>query len=62
MRYMDDFILIHKDKEYLKYCLKQIENKLKECHLKLNNKKVQIINIKNGFTFLGHHFKSKRTN
>ena len=56
VRYMDDFILINKDKDYLKYCLKQIENKLKEYHLKLNNKKVQIINIKNGFTFIGHHF------
>lgn len=56
VRYMDDFILINKDKNYLKYCLKQIENKLKEYHLKLNNKKVQIINIKNGFTSLGHYF------
>lgn len=25
IRYMDDFILIHEDKEYLKYCLQQIK-------------------------------------
>ena len=59
VRYMDDFILINKDKEYLKYCLKEIENKLKEYGLKLNNKKMEITNIKNGFTFLGHNFKLK---
>ena len=27
IRYMDDLILVHEDKEYLNYCLKQIEEK-----------------------------------
>lgn len=59
IRYMDDFILIHKDKEYLKYCLKQIEHKLEQYSLKLNNNKAEITNIKHGFTFLGYNFKLK---
>ena len=28
VRYMDDMILIHEDKEYLKYCWKEIEKEL----------------------------------
>ena len=28
VRYMDDFILFHEDREYLKYCLGEIEKKL----------------------------------
>ena len=50
---MDDFILIHKDKEYLKYCLKEIE---KVCvnNLKLTlNRKTQIGKVSNGIDFLG---------
>ena len=53
VRYMDDFILIHKDKEYLKYCLKEIE---KVCvnNLKLTlNRKTQIGKVSNGIDFLG---------
>jgi retron-type reverse transcriptase len=56
IRYMDDFILIHSDKEYLKYCFKIIEEKLnKEFDLTLN-KKSKIVNIKNGLDFLGFRF------
>ena len=53
VRYMDDFILIHRDKIYLKYCLKRIkevcENELK---LELNDK-TQIGLVYNGIDFLG---------
>lgn len=38
IRYMDDLVLIHEDKEYLKYCLSEIKKKLNEIGLKLNNK------------------------
>ncbi len=56
IRYMDDFILMHQDKEYLKYCLKIIKEKIeKEYKLELN-KKTMIINIKNGLDFLGFRF------
>ena len=51
IRYMDDFILIHQDKEYLQYCLKEITSKLKEVDLYLNNK-TKIFQLKQGVTFL----------
>ena len=56
---MDDFILIHHDKNYLKNALIKIKNKLNEYGLKLNNTKIGIVSIKNGFVFLGYHFKLK---
>lgn len=61
VRYMDDFLLFHHDKEYLKYCLKEIEKKIKELKLQLN-KKTQIYNMHHGVVFLGYKFvlKNKR--
>lgn len=53
--YMDDFILIHEDKEYLKYCLKEIKKILDEYKLQLNNK-TMILNKKQGITFSGYRF------
>lgn len=61
IRYMDDFILIHHDKEYLKKCLNLINKKLSSLKLSLN-KKTQIYNLKSGVNFLGYKFmlKNKR--
>ena len=53
-RYMDDFYLIHEDKEYLKYCLGEIEDYLKGIGLKLNQK-TQIFPLRHGIDFLGFH-------
>ncbi len=53
-RYMDDFYLIHQDKEYLKYCLEVITEFLKTLELTLNNK-TQIFPFKNGVSYLGFH-------
>jgi len=56
VRYMDDFILLHHDKEYLKNCLKIIR---KACNddLKIElNSKTQIFPVKNGVDYLGWHF------
>ncbi len=53
-RYMDDFYLIHPDKEYLKYCLEVIEAHLATLELTLNGK-TQIFPFKNGVNFLGFH-------
>lgn len=53
-RYMDDFYLIHKDKEYLKHCLEVIRAHLKALELTLNSK-TQIFPFKNGVSFLGFH-------
>ena len=53
VRYMDDMILLHNDKEYLKYCKEKIE-KCANDNLKLElNNKTQILNIKDGIDFLG---------
>lgn len=58
IRYMDDYVLIHHDKEYLSKCLNIIECKLNnEYKLLINKKKSRIYNIKDGFDFLGYKFK-----
>jgi len=50
---MDDMILVHHDKEYLKYCREQIEKVANnELNLKLNSK-TQVAQLKNGIDFLG---------
>lgn len=54
LRYMDDFILIHNDKEYLKYCLAEIERVLDDHKLRLNNK-TQICPIAQGADMMGFH-------
>lgn len=53
-RYMDDFYLIHPDKEYLKYCLEVIKEYLKTLDLTMNGK-TQIFPFKNGVSYLGFH-------
>ncbi len=53
-RYMDDFYLIHPNKEYLKYCLEVITEYLKTLDLTLNGK-TQIFPFKNGVSYLGFH-------
>ena len=53
-RYMDDFYLIHHDKQYLKYCLEVITEFLETLDLTLNGK-TQIFPFKNGVNYLGFH-------
>ena len=56
--YMDDYILIHQDKDYLKNCYIIIENILKRDYkLELNKNKSYIKSSLEGITFLGYHFK-----
>ncbi len=53
--YMDDFVLLHNDKDYLKQCLSKIREFLdKELRLELNEK-TQILPIKNGVDYVGFH-------
>ncbi len=64
VRYMDDFVILHEDKQYLKQCLKIIIEKLeKEYLLQVNENKTKIINAQEGFIFLGYKFilKNKKT-
>ncbi len=53
-RYMDDFYLMHRDKEYLKQCLVQINRIINDLKLSLNGK-TQIMPFKQGIKFLGFH-------
>lgn len=56
VRYMDDMILIHRDKSYLQYALCEIERICRD-ELKLSlNKKTQIGMVKNGIDFLGYRY------
>ena len=56
--YMDDYILIHPNKEYLKEVLQIIEEKLNnEYKLELNKSKTYIKSSNEGITFLGYNFK-----
>ncbi|MCL1996247.1 MAG: RNA-directed DNA polymerase [Defluviitaleaceae bacterium] len=55
-RYMDDFVLLHHDKEHLRKCLAEIRS-MCENELKLGlNEKTQILPLKNGADYLGWHF------
>lgn len=55
-RYMDDGYLIHKNKDYLKLCLKEIQGICSELGIVLNPKKTQIVKISHGFTWLKCRF------
>lgn len=54
VRYQDDFLLFHHSKEYLKYCLIEIEKFIKKENLKLNPK-TRIYKNTNNFLFLGRN-------
>lgn len=58
VRYQDDFLLFHPSKDYLKYCLKEIENFLVKEKLTLNIK-TRIYKNSNNFLFLGRNTKGK---
>ena len=51
-RYMDDFYVIHHDKEFLKTCIEAIRAKCAEVGLTLSDRKTQIVKLSHGFTFL----------
>lgn len=64
VRYMDDFVLLHHDKKYLKYCYKVIKDKIEEeFKLKLNDKTaIGMIGNNNSLNFLGYRFYLGKTN
>lgn len=53
-RYMDDFYLIHPNKEHLKHSLSVLTEYLKTLDLEFNGK-TQIFPFKNGVSYLGFH-------
>lgn len=62
IRYMDDLILLHEDKDYLKYCYGEIKKFISNEKLELNMKKTHIYSIKNGINFLGYGFVLNKNN
>lgn len=62
IRYMDDFILIHHDKEYLKECRQKINDYVESWGMKLNEKKTKIVTMRQGFNFLGFKLYVTETN
>ena len=54
VRYMDDFMLVHHDREYLRYCKRVIEEYLAGLKLSLNGKS-HIFPLAHGVDFLGFH-------
>lgn len=64
IRYVDDFVIFHKDKEMLKIYKNKIESYLKNLKLELHQFKSKIIPLRNGLTFLGYrvfyHYKLLR--
>ena len=56
INYMDDFVIIHHDKEYLNYCLDVIRNKLFSDYKLELNKKTRIYNVEDGVEFLGYRY------
>ena len=58
VRYQDDFLLFHQSKEYLKYCLEEI-NKFLEKEKLVLNKKTRIYKNTNNFIFFGRDKKGK---
>lgn len=61
VKYMDDIVLIHGDKEYLEYCKAEIEHFLGGLKLNLNVRKTQIFPLKQGINFLGFSYKYTHT-
>jgi len=57
MRYMDDFILIHHNKNYLEQCQIKIKSYLKAIGFELHPRKTKIYPVKEGVKFLGFIFR-----
>lgn len=54
-RYMDDFVLIHRDRDYVQHALDSIAAEVDRLGLRLNSK-TQIFPLKNGVTYLGFRY------
>ena len=61
IRYMDDFLIISNDKQYLINCRDKIENYLSCYSFELNPKKTRIYSLSEGIDFLGFHYKLTNT-
>jgi retron-type reverse transcriptase len=51
-RYMDDLYLVHADKDYLRFCLAEIEKACDTLGIIINKKKTRIVKLSSGVDFL----------
>lgn len=56
IRYMDDFLMIHHDREYLEECQRKAKNFLAGIKFELNEKKTRIYPLSEGICFLGFNY------
>lgn len=61
IRYMDDFIFLHPDKEFLQKCLDEVITKLAEQGMEVNTGKTYIQKISDPITFLGFQYRLTNT-
>lgn len=61
IRYMDDFWIVHNNKEELASILAEIKNKLKCLGFEASEKKTHITPLSKGFTFLGFEYRITST-
>lgn len=54
IRYVDDFVILHKSKKRLEYFLEHIKNFLPCLKIKLHPEKTEIYALRNGICFLGY--------
>lgn len=57
IRYADDFVIIHEDKEVIEESRRFMEGWLSIRGLSLSEEKTKIVHSTEGFDFLGHHFR-----
>jgi hypothetical protein len=57
IRYMDDCIILHNDKEYLQQLYNNMKIVVESLGLKFNEKKTKILKITKGFKFLKIHYR-----
>lgn len=57
LRIMDDFILIHQDREKLEHCLTCIKEILAGMRMELSTEKTGIYELKRGIRFIGFYFR-----
>nr|WP_249938096.1 RNA-directed DNA polymerase [Variovorax sp. 3P27G3] len=60
VRYVDDFVMVHPDAQWLNQAHAQIERKLGELHLQMNPKKTILQPVARGIDFVGHVIKPWR--
>lgn len=56
IRYMDDFLIISEDREYLEDCMRKCTGYLENLRFEMNTKKTRVYPLKEGIEFLGFRY------